>query len=181
MTGHTDSPRHIVVMGLMGSGKTSVGTRLAAASGRPFRDSDADLEAAHGLTARELAERDGIVALHALEHDHLLAALAEPDPNVIGAAASTIDAADCRAALQRPDVLTIWVTGSPAILAARQNLGDHRPEFGSDLVAVIQDQFDRRRDLFTSVADETIDVDDATPAEIAGRVLATLTEGDPLG
>src|SRR4029079_2922364 len=99
---------------------------------------------------------------------------------VVGAAASTIDEAACRDALQRPDVRTIWLTGTPEVLAARQDLGDHRPEFGSDLVAVIRDQLERRGDAFASVADQTIDVDRASPDEIVERILTAPPEGDPL-
>ena len=73
--------RHIVLVGLMGSGKTTIARRLAKQLGWPLRDSDADIRAAHGLTARALAERDGIDALHDLERDHLLEALARRGPS----------------------------------------------------------------------------------------------------
>ncbi len=174
MTGPVGPIDHVVMLGLMGSGKTAVGSALARSLGWSFRDSDADLEAAHGLTARALAERDGIETLHGLEHEHLLSALADPRRSVIAAAASTIDDADCRAALQRPDVHTVWLDGTPEVLADRQHLGDHRPEFGTDLVAVIRDQLDQRRALFAEVADEVVEVDRATPESIVARVTTSL-------
>ena len=87
---------HIVLVGLMGSGKTTVGAALAAALGVPLRDSDADIERDTGLTGRDIAARDGIDALHALEARQLLDALDEPGTTVITAAASTLDDPACR-------------------------------------------------------------------------------------
>jgi shikimate kinase len=97
MQGKDGRPRHVVVVGLMGSGKTVVGRRLAASLGRPWRDSDREIEAATGLTVRQLRDRDGVDAMHALEARHLLEARAA-EPSVINAAASTIDVPGCRAA-----------------------------------------------------------------------------------
>ena len=51
--------KSVVLVGLMGAGKTSVGRRLAARLGLPFRDADAEIEAAAGCTVSELFERHG--------------------------------------------------------------------------------------------------------------------------
>ena len=56
----TSLPRHIVITGLMGSGKTTVGRALAHTLGRTWRDSDAEIEADTGLTVRELRDREGV-------------------------------------------------------------------------------------------------------------------------
>jgi shikimate kinase len=161
---------HLVLMGLMGSGKTTVGARLASRLGRPYRDSDADIEADHGLTARALAERDGIDALHELERQHLLRSLADPGASVVSAAASTIEEPLARAALQRPGVTAIWLRGSPATLASRHSPKDHRPEFGEDIEAVIAEQAARRDPLFAAVADRIMDVDDRTAEQIVDEL-----------
>ena len=119
---------HIVIVGLMGSGKTTVGAAVAAALGRPHRDSDADLLAATGRTARELAADDGIEPLHELELQHLLDALAAPDPVVVSAAASTIDEPAGREALGRPGRQRRLAAGRIRLrppLARRAD--DHRP------------------------------------------------------
>ena len=50
--------RHIVLVGLMGAGKTTVGRRLAARLGWPWHDSDAEITASTGLTVRELSARE---------------------------------------------------------------------------------------------------------------------------
>ncbi len=117
----------MVVVGLMGAGKSTVGRLLAARLGRPWRDSDAEIEAAAGLTVRELRDRDGVEAMHALEARHLLDALAAPEAGVISAAASVIDEPACRAALSAPAVTVIWLRARIFQLGHDRRAGVRRP------------------------------------------------------
>ena len=162
---------HIVLVGLMGSGKTTVGAALAATLGVPHRDSDADMEREIGMTGRELTARDGIDALHAVATRHLRRALEEPGTTVISAAASTIDDADCRAALRDPRHIVVWLQASPAALAARQRPDDHRPDLGDDLTDVLQGQAERRSDALREVADLTLDATEP-PAALVKTIRA---------
>src|SRR5450432_1938594 len=59
--------RTLVLVGLMGVGKTSVGKRLAARLGLPFRDADQEIETAAGMSINEIFERNGEVAFRAGE------------------------------------------------------------------------------------------------------------------
>ena len=154
--------RHLVVVGLMGSGKTTVGKAVAAALGRRHRDSDAELQAAHGRTARELGDDIGIERLHELELGLLLDALAAPEPSVISAAASTIDEPDGRAALAEPGVLVAWLRIDPASAARRARPGDHRPQ-PEDLAV----QAARRDPLFAAVADVVLDAGRSVDGNVA--------------
>jgi shikimate kinase len=162
-------PRHVVVSGLMGSGKTTVGRRLARALGWPYRDSDADLEAATGMSARELAARDGIEALHRLELRHLLDALAADTPSVISAAASTIDEPDGRAALADPSITVIFLRIDPTVAAARVTKSHHRPS--PEALAV---QAERREPWFRQVATFEFDTAATRPAAIVRTVVERL-------
>ncbi len=166
--------RHLVVIGLMGSGKTTVGKALAAALGWRHRDSDTELEATHGRTARQLGDDIGIERLHELELDLLLEALAAPEPSVVSAAASTIDEPDGRAALADPGVFVAWLRIDPTSAERRARPGDHRPK-PEDLAV----QAARRDPLFAAVADVALDAGRPVDANVA-IVLDRLT-GSPVG
>jgi shikimate kinase len=168
-------PRHIVIVGLMGAGKSVVGRRLAALLGRPWRDSDRDIEAKTGLTVRELRERDGVDAMHALEAEALLLALAESEPSVISAAASTVEVTACREALKSPDVAVVWLRATPEVLASRFASRDkHRPEFGDSPLEFLTEQAARRNPLFASLDPIVIDVDRIRPREVVERAIEAL-------
>jgi shikimate kinase len=164
---------HVVLVGLMGSGKTTVGAALAAALGVPQRDSDADIERDTGLLGRDLAARDGIEALHALEARHLLDALQEPGTTVICTAASIIDDPECRSALRDGSHLVVWLHASPDALAARLSHVDHRPGFGPDLTDVIKQQAIRRTPAFREVAELTLDATEPPEALVTAIIAHT--------
>jgi shikimate kinase len=146
-----------VIVGLMGSGKTTIGRSVAARLGRPLRDSDADIEATSGMTVRELGRAVGVDQMHELEAAHLLDCIAADEPSVIGAAASTIEAAQCRAALESADVLVVWLRAATPTLASRFGAGAHRPAFGSDVAAFLADQARRREPLFAGLRPLIVD------------------------
>jgi shikimate kinase len=181
-SGSADPP-HVVVVGSMAVGKSTVGRALAARLDRPFRDSDDDLEAKRGLTGRALAEREGVDALHRWEAEHLLAALAETPPAVVSVAASVVDDAACLAALREPFV--VWLRAPAAVLAQRMADGeradDHRRTLGG--ARAVAELEARRADRFAAVADLTIDtVADGTttsPDAIVATILAALQPAAP--
>jgi shikimate kinase len=169
-------PRHVVITGLMGSGKTTLGRALAEELGRPFVDSDTTLQRVTGESAREIAAGDGLERLHALEAELLRDALAAEVPAVVAAAASTIEDADARAALATPDIAVIWLRGAAPTLARRATPGGHRP---TEALATISAQAPRREPLYASVAAATIDVDDLAPREVLAAALHALRSWRP--
>ena len=166
--------RHVVLVGLMGAGKTTVGRRLAARLGWRWLDSDVEIEAATGLTVRELRDRDGVEAMHDLEAAQLLQALAEPGRSVISAAASVVDLDPCRAAMTAPGVAVVWLRGSPDVLAGRFATGDHRPAYGASPRVFLEQQAQRRGPLLAALHPIVIDVDEVDPDEAAARAAEAL-------
>lgn len=165
----------VVLVGLMGAGKTSVATRLAALLGRPVRDSDQDLEQRYGMTAEQQYHQHGAGVLHAREAAALRDALAAQPPPVVAAAASVVDDPGCRAALAGGYV--VWLDAPPGVLAARLRrirAEDHRPEYHPDLDTMLTGQYEQRADRFREVADLVVDVGDATPDEAAEAIRAAL-------
>ena len=163
--------RHVALLGLMGTGKTAVGTQLATALGVRFDDNDSRLAAASGLTPRELRNRDGIVALHSSEAEHFLRALLSPTPGVVSAAASVIEDTSCRDALRSPDVCAIWLRVEPSTLADRFHREAHRPVYSEDLQGFFENQLAARGPLYEEVSDSVIDTDGLSVAEVVSLLL----------
>ena len=166
--------RHVVLVGLMGTGKTTVGRGLAEALGLPFSDSDAAIERERGSTVKELADEIGVEEMHELEARHLLRTLDAPGPSVIAAAASTIDDAACRAALVAPGVTTIWLKANPAVLARRFDRQRHRPRFGRSPRDLLAEQATERDALFRSLHPIEIETGERSQAEVVELALAAL-------
>jgi shikimate kinase len=153
----------VVVLGLMGAGKSSLGRALAARWSRSLSDSDTHIEHAHGRSAAEIAQAEGVGALHDLEAAHLLTALATRPSHVVSAAASVVDRSDCLSALGGEFV--VWLDLRPDVLARRFATGAHRPRYGPDSRVVLAEQRERRAEAFAAVADLTIR-DDTLPISL---------------
>ena len=173
--------RHIAVVGLMGTGKTTIATRIAAALGWSLRDSDVEIEAGQGRTVRQLRDEIGVDAMHELEARQLLEALADAAPSVVCPAASIADVDLCLEALVDPSVAVVFLTADPATAAARFRSGEHRPWYGDDPAVFLAQQAAVRHPRFRSVHPIEIATDGRSPAEIAGIALAELAarSGDP--
>jgi len=167
---------HIVVVGLMGAGKSTIGRGLAARLGWPWLDSDDEIERATGQTVRELRESEGVDAMHAREADQLLAALADPGPLVESAAASIADVDSCLAALRAPGVAVVWLRASAATLASRFDRQAHRPAYGDDPHEFLTEQMATRGPRFASVDPVIVDEDGRMPDETVDLALAALRE-----
>jgi shikimate kinase len=155
----------------MGTGKTTVGEALAARLGWPLDDSDRAISAATGSSVRELRDRLGTDAMHALEAQHLLDALGRPRPRVVAPAAYTIEVAACRLALAAPDVTVVWLRGSPATLARRFEAQPHRPWYGTDPATFLAEQAALRDPLFASVRRIEVDTDGRDPSAVLGATI----------
>lgn len=166
----TASTSHLVVMGMMGSGKTTLGSGLAEHLHRPLLDSDAEIERDRGWTGAEIAEREGVEALHELEREVLLRALRTPSPAVVTAAASVVTDERCRRALD--PAVVVWLDAPVDALAARVASGAHRRPID---VAAAQRLATARRESFVEVADLRLDAlrpADELLAEVLGFVTA---------
>ncbi|MFI7707954.1 shikimate kinase [Nonomuraea sp. NPDC049480] len=160
----------VVVIGLMGSGKTTAGVLIAEALGLDFSDSDPFLKAKYGGSAAQIAAREGADTLHRYEAEHVLHELAG-EPRVIAAAASTIEDPLVRAALRAAFV--VWVDASDEVLAERMKSSDHRPDFDPAAMRA------RREPYFREVADLVCDVGVMRPEQVRDTVLRELGRPAP--
>ena len=165
--------RHWVLVGLMGAGKSTVGTLLAARAHRRFIDNDERLLALTGQTAAQIQADLGREALHRAERDALAAALSESEPSVIAGAASVVDDPATRELLRR-SATVIWLDADVDELADRVVRQSHRP-LGTDPRSLLEDQRQARATAFRDVADIIIPAS-GPPDELADDLLRRLSE-----
>jgi chorismate synthase len=151
---------HIVLVGMMGSGKTSVGEQLASQLGLPFVDSDRQVEARTGRSVREIFEASGEAAFRAEERAVLEAALDAPSPSVIAAAGGSVTEVAVRDLLRNlvdRGGHVVWLRADPAELIARVGSGDHRPLLADDPEGTLERLHHEREDLYRYVADIVVE------------------------
>ena len=165
-------PGHIVLVGLMGSGKTTVGRELAVLLSRSLLDNDEQVLAMTGLTVAEISAHAGVAEMRRIEGEALAQALASPVPAVITAAAGVILDDRTRRWLREPFV--VWLRAETATLAARVARGPARPLLGDDPEAVLRAMEQQRHRLYAEVADCAVDVDRLAPADVAAAIAAHL-------
>jgi shikimate kinase len=165
--------RHLVLMGPMGSGKTTIGSLVAGRMGRQLIDSDAQIEAKYGLTGRELVDRQGASWLHRAEAEALCLAVAASEPSVIAAAASTADIEDVAAMLGGADIVVVLLIGDAEVLAFRGKSGEHRRPIDVRRSRTLAEY---RNNRILPVADGVIDVTTSQPEEVATMVMSVVAK-----
>ena len=175
--------RHVVLFGLMASGKSTIGRLLAERLGRAFLDNDAVLQERTGQTAREIAATDGVDGLHHREAEALVASRQSPVPAVIGAAAAAPFEPLAGAALRDqstgrfPGVLAVYLHVRPEVLVARlQREPDdgHRPFTAADAPAVLAAQYAARDPGYRALAALVVEAGDSTPDAVVDEISAAL-------
>lgn len=172
------SARHVVLVGLMGTGKTTVGDLVAQRLGRRLVDSDAVVETTTGRTVREIFETDGEPAYRVLETAALLEALAETEPLVVAAAGGVVLSDINRQALRGAAGVVIWLRADPDVMMARAMTGTHRPLLDEDPEGTLRQMAMDREPLYREVADVIVDTTHRQPAAIADEVVAMVVDGD---
>lgn len=109
--------RSIVLVGLMGVGKTTVGRRLAARLGLPFVDADHEIETAAGMTVKEIFERFGEAHFRDGER-RVIARLIAGEPCVLATGGGAFMNAETRALILER-ATAIWLDADVKVLADR--------------------------------------------------------------
>jgi shikimate kinase len=163
----------VLLVGMMGAGKTTVGKALGVTLGWPYLDNDELLALAVGKDTRRVQEEDGELALRRAESAALNMALTVPGPLVAGVAGGVVTSPlDCDRL--RSGAFVVWLRGSIRTLAHRV-AGTDRPWLEGDPRRALTELYAGRAYLYESVATMIVDVDELPPTQIAGRIATTLS------
>lgn len=167
-----DQPR-VLLMGMMGVGKSTVGRALAERTGWPYLDNDELVERASGIDARTLAQR-GERELRAAESGALTEALRTPAPVVASVAAGVVlDKRD--AARLRDGGFVVWLRATVETLTRRVGAGEGRPWLQPDPETALRRLYDGRAEKYAAAASYVVDVDRLGADQVADRIFAALS------
>jgi shikimate kinase len=165
---------HIVLVGMMGAGKSTVGERLAGRLGRPFFDVDTWIEDEEGLSVAAIFERLGEGGFRDIEARVLPSFLASPTACVLSVGGGAVIDPKNRRALGDGE-LVVWLRARPDTLVDRVGDGSDRPLLrGEDLGDALSRLAQQRAPLYTEVADVVVDVDDLELDEVVDRIVGSL-------
>jgi shikimate kinase len=164
--------RSIVLVGMMGAGKTAVGRRLAAALGWPFTDADWAIEAAAGTSIANIFEEIGEAAFR-LRERQVIARLLRGERQVLALGGGAFVDPDTRA-LVRERAISIWLRADLDVLVRRTARRDDRPLLaGGDPRAKLAALLEQRASIYAE-ADLIVDSGRGPISEVVARILAAL-------
>ncbi len=164
--------RTIVLVGLMGAGKSAIGRRLAQRLGLSFVDADAEVEAAAGCTISEIFDRHGETAFRDGEQ-RVIARLLDNPRHVLATGGGAFIDPPTRAMI-REKAISIWLRASLDLLLARVKRRDHRPLLRAGKPRQILGRLMRERYPIYAEADITVESVDGPHEDVVGAILAAL-------
>ena len=165
--------RHLVLVGLMGAGKSCIGRRLAARLGWRFLDADNEIEKAAGCTIPDIFERHGETAFRDGERRVIQRLLAAEQPHVIATGGGAYMDPATRGAIGARGI-AIWLKADLDVLVRRTSRRDNRPLLRQgDPRDILEGLMERRHPVY-ALADLTVDSQDGPPEATVERVLQAL-------
>ena len=158
--------RSIVLVGMMGAGKSSIGRRLAARLGIPFIDADAEIESAAGMTIPEIFDKHGEPYFRAGEA-RVIARLLDNGPQVLATGGGSLMDAQTRALIGEKGV-SIWLKADIDVLLKRTKRRNDRP-----LAEKIKDLLPIREPLYAQ-ADIVVQSRDEPHENIVDEIMIQL-------
>lgn len=160
----------VLLIGMMGAGKSTVGSGLAARLGWPYLDSDAEIVARRGMTVPEIWKAEGEPAFRAEESAVLRDAASSSQPVVVAVAGGALLDEGNRS-LVRAAGLVVWLRAEVTTLAGRVGSGEGRPLLEGDAAASLARLYEQRRPIYESVAEMIVDVEGRPPDELVELIV----------
>ena len=172
MLGLTKLPKAVVLVGVMGVGKTSVGRRLAKRLSVEFRDSDHEVEQAAGCTVADIYKWYGEHAFKDAEQK-VLTRLLQEDPCVISTGVETF-INDVNRTMIKDQAFSIWLSASLETIIPRVSKRSHRPQLESGEKEDILKQYIHEYYPIYEHADFKINCDQRIPDQTAELIIEEL-------
>ena len=166
------APR-IILIGPMGSGKTTIGKSLAQKLSLEFRDTDSVIEQREQKTVSQIFVEDGEDAFRAIEKEVLKEELQGTD-TVLALGGGAPISAEAQSALQASDSHVVYLDISLANVAPRIGFNRDRPLLLNNPRGQWQTLMEARRPIYESVADTVVDVNKRSQSEIVAQILEVL-------
>lgn len=166
--------RNLVLVGLMGAGKSAIGRIVAQQLGLPFIDTDTEIERVSRMSISELFAAYGEEEFRALE-TRVIKRLLRTGPRVVSTGGGAFINEKTRKQIERGGV-SIWLSADLDVLWERVNKRDHRPLLKTENPKqTLQDLMDKRYPIY-GLADITVQSRDVRKEVIAHEVLTSVIE-----
>lgn len=166
--------RNLVLVGLMGAGKSAIGRIVAQQLGLPFIDTDTEIERVSRMSISELFAAYGEEEFRALE-TRVIKRLLRTGPRVVSTGGGAFINEKTRKQIERGGV-SVWLSADLDVLWERVNKRDHRPLLKTENPKqTLQDLMDKRYPIY-GLADITVQSRDVRKEVIAHEVLTSVIE-----
>lgn len=171
--------KSVVMVGMMGAGKSAVGKATAQLLDVPFRDSDAEIEAAANMTIAEIFARDGEDFFRKKERQ-VIARLLEETPSILSTGGGAYMSEENRRLISDHGA-ALWLDADLDLLWNRVRHRDTRPLLRTaDPRATLRDLYDRRVPIYRKAEIAVQSLPGLSVHEMAGRVVEALSEHQDL-
>ncbi len=167
-------PKTIVLIGMMGVGKTSIGRRLAKKLGMKFTDSDQEVENAAKCSINDIFEIYGEEVFHQTER-RVIKRLLDESAHVLATGGSAFTDEKTKK-LIKDSGISIWLSADVETLLPRIERRDHRPQFNNeeaDSRETLEKLIEKYSPLYAN-ADIQIDCNNSTPEQTTDHIILEL-------
>jgi shikimate kinase len=170
--------KHLVLIGLMGAGKTTVGRQCARQLQRDFVDTDDMVVLLAGMRVEDVFRTRGEPGFRDLEREAVADACASPAPLVIACGGGTVLDPENRRKLRAAGVI-VWLRAPVPVLAARVGDGATRPLLAGDPTGALTRLEKLREPVYDAAAHRVVDTEDADICGVADAVIDAYEEAGP--